>query len=83
MGKISIVYHSGFGHTKLVAQAIYEGVRSVEGVTCELLAIVPEDIQDGRWHNDDIIKKINESDAIIFGCPTYMGSVTSVYKAFM
>ena len=33
MTQIAIVYHSGYGHTKAIAEAVNKGVASVEGVT--------------------------------------------------
>ena len=29
---VAVVYHSGYGHTEVIAQAVAEGARSVEGV---------------------------------------------------
>ncbi len=30
-----------------------------------------------------VLEKLDSSDAIIFGCPTWMGSVSSVFKSFL
>jgi NAD(P)H dehydrogenase (quinone) len=84
MTTVSVVYHTGTGHTGVLASAIGKGVSSVEDVTIHLLQIKPEQIgEDGRWQNSEIMAKLDASDAIIFGCPTWMGSVSSVFKAFM
>ena len=37
MTTIAIVYHSGFGHTQLVAEAVQAGAAGVEGVDVRLL----------------------------------------------
>ncbi len=39
MRKISIVYHSGYGHTSNQANGIASGMESVEGVTTHPIAI--------------------------------------------
>lgn len=74
MVSIAIVYHSGYGHTAKQAKAVAEGVNSVEGVQA---ALVPVEDTDKNW---DLLAK---ADAIIFGAPTYMGSVSAPFKAFM
>ncbi|QGM97479.1 flavodoxin family protein [Methylocystis parvus] len=71
---IAIVYHSGYGHTARQAEAVAKGVLSIPNATGALVKV--EDI-DGRW--DDL----QRADAIIFGSPTYMGSASAPFKAFM
>ncbi|HBU43743.1 MAG: flavodoxin family protein [Phycisphaerales bacterium JB058] len=79
MAQIAVVYHSGFGHTKVIAERVARGASSIDGAV--VLLIAAEELQKlepgqpgGRW--DDL----NASDCIIFGCPTYMGSVTAELK---
>ena len=74
MAKVSIVYHSGFGHTKVLAEAVARGARQVAGTEVNLLAVEQVDAQ---WD------ALEQSDAIIFGSPTYMGSVSGPFKTFM
>ncbi len=69
---IAIVYHSGFGHTERVAEYIALGVSQVAEVDAYLLSVDNID-----W---DILAA---ADAIIMGCPTYMGSASAPFKAFM
>ncbi|GAA0548788.1 multimeric flavodoxin WrbA [Chitinophaga japonensis] len=83
MAIISIVFHSGLGHTKVLAEKIQEGARSVNGNEVSLLEIKGEDVSNGQWKNETITGKLDASDAIIFGCPTYMGSASAVFKAFL
>ncbi|MGY5811625.1 flavodoxin family protein [Rhizobium sp. LEGMi198b] len=71
--RIAIVYHSGYGHTGRQAEAVKAGVDEVEGVETLLLTV---DKVDRHW--DDL----NAAQAIIFGSPTYMGSVSASFKAF-
>jgi multimeric flavodoxin WrbA len=71
MSKIVIVYHSGYGHTKKVAEAVAEG----SGGT--LLAIDAEgNLPEGGWD------QLAAAKAIVFGSPTYMGSVSWQFKKF-
>lgn len=84
MTRIVIVYHSGGGHTAELAKAAAEGAASVEGVEAQLLRITPEQIQaDGRWKDEALMEAIDAADAVIFGCPTYMGSVSGLFKLFL
>lgn len=68
---IAIVAHSGSRHTLRVAGAIAEGAEKA-GVTT---TVVPAD--DPDW------QVLDGADAIIFGCPTYMGTVSGQMKMFM
>jgi len=71
MSKIVIVYHSGYGHTKKVAEAVAEGSGGA------LLAIDAEgNLPAGGWET------LAAADAIVFGSPTYMGSVSWQFKKF-
>lgn len=83
MTTVSVVFHTGKGHTGAIAEAIARGAASVEGTEVHLISIQPDQIKDGRWHDDEILKKLDASDAIIFGCPTYMGSASAVFKLFL
>ena len=74
MTKIAIVYHSGYGHTAEVAKAVARGAAAVEGVEAQVISVA-----DVEKHWQDL----DEADAIIFGAPTYMGSVSAPFKAFM
>ena len=71
MSKIVIVYHSGYGHTKKVAEAVAEGSGGA------LLAIDAEgNLPEGGW------EQLAAARAIVFGSPTYMGSVSWQFKKF-
>jgi NAD(P)H dehydrogenase (quinone) len=84
MTRVAIVYHSGKGHTAALAEASAEGAASVAGVEVQLLQISHQDIQpDGRWKNEQTMNTIAAADAVIFGCPTYMGSVSGLFKLFL
>lgn len=74
MPKIAVVYHSGYGHTAKQAQAVAKGAESVDGASVQLISV---DEADRHWDS------LNGADAIIFGAPTYMGSLSGPFKNFM
>ncbi|HJW72286.1 MAG TPA: flavodoxin family protein [Geothrix sp.] len=74
MTKISIVFHSGFGHTKVMAERVKAGAEAVPGT---LVTLVPVEEIDAHWAN------LEAADAIVFGSPTYMGNVSGLFKMFM
>lgn len=80
---ISIVYHSGAGHTAEMAKAVAQGVLSTDGVSVLEHRINDEDFTGGRWLNEKVLAQLDASDAIILGSPTYMGSVSAQLKSFM
>ena len=74
MKKIAIVYHSGYGHTKVQAEAVHRGAASVAGVAALLVPV------DAYEENGD---ELDAADAIIFGSPTYMAGASAQFKAFL
>ncbi|MBI3041642.1 MAG: flavodoxin family protein [Betaproteobacteria bacterium] len=74
MTTVAVVYHSGYGHTAEVAKAVARGAAGVDGIDTRLVRV--EDIEK-HWQD------LDEADAIVFGAPTYMGSASAPFKAFM
>lgn len=74
MLNVAIVYHSKYGHTKLQAEAVERGARSVSGATVRLLTAEEATEQ---------LDELDSVDAIIFGCPTYMGNMSAGMKSFL
>jgi len=74
MSLVVIAYHSGYGHTRRVAQAVREGAASVAGTRAEWIDV--STIDDHGW---DLLA---DADAIVFGAPTYMGGASGVFKTF-
>lgn len=72
--KIAVVYHSGYGHTAEQAKAVLRGVQSVAGTEAILVPVA-----DVEKHWGDL----EQSAAIIFGTPTYMGNISGDFKKFM
>ena len=71
MSNIVIVFHSGYGHTARVAQAVAESSGGA------LLAIDAEgNLPAGGW------EQLAAAPVVVFGSPTYMGSVSWQFKKF-
>ncbi|OMI40548.1 flavodoxin family protein [Streptomyces sparsogenes] len=70
---IAIAYHSGFGHTSVLAEAVRDGA-DAEGATVHLIKV--DEITDEQW------ALLDASDAIVFGSPTYMGTASGAFHAF-
>ncbi len=73
--KVVVPYHSGSGHTKKLAGFIAQGTESVAGVQAELVDVAL--LNKIPWES------LEAAHAIIFGAPTYMGSASAPFKAFM
>ena len=77
MATLTIIHHSGYGHTKRMAEAVLDGAAGVAGTDAALLAIDAEGgLPDGAW------ERLAASDAIVFGAPTYMGGPSWQFKRF-
>lgn len=75
MVKVSIVFDSSFkGNTAALAECVAQGAREVEGAEVHLMHV---DDVPGRWND------LHTADAIIFGSPTYIGSVSGKFKLFI
>ncbi len=71
--KLYIVYHSGYGHTKKLAQSVYEGVIQT-GVIAVLMDVTQ--MTPMSW------EELETADGMIFGAPTYMGGASAEFKQF-
>ncbi|MFF7179006.1 NAD(P)H-dependent oxidoreductase [Streptomyces sp. NPDC008121] len=70
---VSIAYHSGFGHTAVVAEAVRDGAADA-GATVHLIKV--DEITEADW------ELLDASDAIVFGSPTYMGTASGAFHTF-
>jgi NAD(P)H dehydrogenase (quinone) len=68
---LAIVYHSPYGHTQKVAEWI------AQGALTSLQHVVVMNVENVDWDY------LDAADAIVFGCPTYMGSLSAAMKLFM
>lgn len=74
MSKVAVVFHSGYGHTKVQAEAVVKGAAAIAGTVVTLIAV--EDYEK-HW------SALDDADAIIFGAPTYMAGASAPFKAFL
>jgi len=74
MTTIAVVYHSLYGHTKLQAEAVLRGAQSAPDTTATLYTAEEASAK---------LDELDSADAIIFGCPTYMGNISAGMKAFI
>lgn len=74
MTKIAIIYHSTYGHTKLQAEAVFRGAEGVPSINAWLFTA-----EEATARLDEL----DAADAIILGCPTYMGSMSAGMKVFV
>jgi multimeric flavodoxin WrbA len=72
MTRVAVVVHSERGACRALAAAVLDGVCSVDGAEG-----VRIDVPEVSW---DVLAA---ADAIVFGCPTYMGSASGPFKAFL
>lgn len=68
---IVIVYHSPYGHTAKVAGYIANGAKQ------SIANVQVMDVEHVDWD------ALDQADAIVLGCPTYMGSMSAAMKLFM
>jgi NAD(P)H dehydrogenase (quinone) len=73
MSNVAIVYHSGFGHTQALAEAVAAGAREVAGTEVKLIPVAEAEAREAE---------LDSADAIIFGSPTYMGGVSADFAKF-
>lgn len=71
---VVVLFHSGFGHTAALAESVLRGVSAVPGVRAQLINV---EVFEQHW------AALDGADAIIFGAPTLMGSVSAGFKRFM
>ncbi len=76
---VAIAYHSGYGHTLKVAEAVAKGAQNAGAeITLINVELIDESVNGGVSGWDTL----NAADAIIFGAPTYMGSASGQFKIF-
>lgn len=77
MIRVAIVYHSGYGHTAKVAEAVAKGLSEVSETAVEMISIDAEgNLPESAW------TMLQAADSIIFGSPTYMSGTSWQFKKF-
>jgi NAD(P)H dehydrogenase (quinone) len=82
MPTVCILSHSITGTTSMLANSIFAGASSVEGCTATLITLDGVDILEGRYANEANFRQLDSCDAMIWGCPTFMGGPSAQFKAF-
>ena len=72
MPEVLIIYYSRSGNTKEMAELIAKGVQKVKGVKVKVKAV-----QEAR------VEELLDVDGVVFGSPTYYGSMASEIKKFI
>jgi multimeric flavodoxin WrbA len=70
---LAIAYHSGFGHTAVLAEAVASGAREA-GADVTVIAV--DRMTETDW---DIL---DAADGIVVGSATYMGNVSAGFQTF-
>jgi multimeric flavodoxin WrbA len=70
---VVIAFHSGFGHTSTLAEAVAVGAQA-GGARVSVLAV--DSMGDADWDT------LDGADGIVFGSATYMGNVSAGFQAF-
>ena len=92
MTKILVLYYSMYGHIEIMAGAIADGVREVEGAEATVKR-VPEIIPEDRARAMGVkldqkapvasVEELAAYDAIIFGTPTRFGNMAAQMRNFL
>ena len=70
---VAIAFHSGYGHTAVLAEAVARGAASADA---DVVAVAVDGITEEQW------TQLDAADAIIFGSPTYMGTASAAFHVF-
>lgn len=92
MAKILVLYYSMYGHIEILAEAVAEGVKSVDGAIVDIMR-VPElmDLEfaakvGAKLDQAAPVAKpmmLADYDAVIFGTPTRFGNMSSQMRNFL
>ena len=92
MAKVLVLYYSMYGHIEKMADAIAEGVRTVDGAEA-VIKRVPEIIPEDRARAMGVkldqqapiatTEELADYDAIIFGTPTRFGNMAAQMRNFL
>ena len=92
MTRVLVLYYSMYGHIEVMAQAVAEGARTVEGVDA-VIKRVPETIPEDKARAIGVkldqpapfatIEELASYDAIIFGTPTRFGNMIAQMRNFL
>ena len=92
MSKVLVLYYSMYGHIEVMANAVVEGARKMDG-TDVVIKRVPELMPEEAAKNAGVKldqdaeiatpEELGDYDAIIFGSPTRFGNMTAQMRNFL
>ncbi|MEU9977984.1 MULTISPECIES: flavodoxin family protein [unclassified Streptomyces] len=71
--RVVVAYHSGYGHTAVLAEAVRRGA---EKAGAYVTSVAVDAVTDDQW------RQLDAADAVVFGSPTYMGGASAAFHAF-
>lgn len=71
---LAVLFHTGSGRTRVLADAVARGARAVPGAAC---TVVPVEDVGAHW------SVLDRADALVFGSPTHMAGVSAPMKVFL
>lgn len=92
MPRILVLYHSTYGHTEAMAEAVADGARSVEGAVVDIKRVpelVPEELARASGYKLDqaapiaTVEDLETYDAVIVGAGTRYGTAASQMRNFL
>lgn len=92
MAKVLVLYHSTYGHLEIMANAVAEGARQVEGAEVVVKRVpetVPEEVARSSGYKMDqaapiaTVDELADYDAVIIGAGTRYGVAASQMRAFL
>ena len=92
MAKILVLYYSMYGHIEIMANAVAEGVRSIENTEVAVKRVpelMPEEVARRVGAKLDqpapiaTVDELTNYDAIIFGTPTRFGNMCAQMRNFL
>jgi NAD(P)H:quinone oxidoreductase type IV len=94
--KVKVVFYSMYGHIYLMAEAVAEGAREVQGAEVEMLQVpelIPDDVleRSGAKQARSVFvhipiakpEDLADADAVIFGTPTRFGNMCAQMRNFL
>jgi NAD(P)H dehydrogenase (quinone) len=91
MTKVLVIYYSMYGHIEIMAKAVADGVREVDGVEVTIKRVaelMPREVAEkagAKLDQDAPVadpKELADYDAIIVGTPTRFGNMTAQMRNF-
>jgi NAD(P)H dehydrogenase (quinone) len=89
---VAIIVYSRFGVLRQLAEALVEGVRSIEGAEAHVIEVTDEPLDQlkvGETESDRaqrravLLQRLASADAVVIGAPAYFGGMASVVKRFL